>query len=125
MPNIYDDLKKKLEVDKKNEGISAIDIADLPANLRKVMRIMLREVEISLPDLKSKIANLPERSQISSEDLDQALVELTRQGWLIKRGLVGKITYQVNLRRKTGSELANSIWSKLEERISGNKPESD
>ncbi len=118
MPNIYDELKKKLDLEKKEEGISTIDIALLPSNLRQVMRIMLREVEINREDLEKKISQLPEKSRISDKDLAQSLQELTRQGWLIKRGLGEMVTYQVNLRRKAGSSLANTIWAKLEERIS-------
>ncbi len=124
MPNIYDELKKKLDLEKKEEGISTLDIADLPSNLRRIMRIMLREVEITQNDLEAKIARLPEDVQLSKEELDNALAELTTQGWLIKRGLGKNITYQVNLRRRAGSALANSIWSKLEERINASQTQS-
>jgi hypothetical protein len=123
MPNIYDELQKKLDLEKKEEGISTIDIAQLPSNLRQVMRIMLREVEINRENLEKKISQLPEKSRISEHNLTEALQELTKQGWLIKRGLGEKVTYQVNLRRKAGSALANSIWSKLEDRISGSRAE--
>jgi hypothetical protein len=125
MPNIYDELKKKLELEKKDEGISTIDIAQLPPNLRKVMRIMLREVEISQENLEAKIADLPEQSRMSRGDLTLALAELTQQGWLIKRGLGKQVTYQVNLRRRAGSSLANSIWAKLDERIGSSPPKEE
>jgi hypothetical protein len=45
--SIYDRLKQKVDVQKYEEGITALDLASLPATLRKIMRTMLREVEMT------------------------------------------------------------------------------
>ncbi len=117
MTNIFERLQKKLDVEKREEGISALEIADLPANLRKIMRLMLREYELTYEELCAAIDALPEADRLSRKELDEALATLSSQLWLIRRGEDALVTYQVNLRRKAGSKIAAGIWSVLDERI--------
>jgi len=46
---------------------------------------------------------------------------LTKQSWLISRGEGDSLNYQVNLRRKSGSSLAKSFWTQLDDRIAAQK----
>jgi len=119
--SVFDRLQEKLEVEKRDEGISPIEIASLPPNMRKIMRIMLREVEMTRSQLVELIENMPAADRMSLEDMDEALKTLSKQGWLICRGEGERINYQANLRRKAGSKLAQGIWSALDERIEASK----
>jgi hypothetical protein len=119
--SIFDRLQKKLELEKKTEGISPLELASLPPNLRKLMRLLTREVQIFYTDLTLKIAEMPERDRMSTQELDQALSELTRAGWLIQRGEGDRVNYQVNFRRKAGSKIAQGIWGSLEAKIAAAK----
>jgi DNA-binding transcriptional ArsR family regulator len=121
MPGVYDRLQKKLELEKREEGISPIEIAGLPPNLRKLMRLLVRESLIFYKDLLVKVGEMPERDRLTKSELDEALQELTRQGWLISRGEGERINYQVNLRRRAGSKIAQGIWAKLDEKIAESK----
>lgn len=121
MPGVYDRLNKKLGLEKREEGISPLEIAALPPNLRKLMRLLVRESIIFYKDLIDKIGEMPERDQLSKNELDEALKELTHQGWLISRGEGDRVNYQVNLRRKAGSKVAQGIWAKLDEKIAASK----
>jgi len=115
--SVFERLQQRLNVEKRDEGISAIEIADLPSPLRKIMRLMLREVELSYPDLREAVEAMPAKDRMSKPELDQALEVLTRQFWLIRRGEGERVTYQVNLRRKAGSKLAAGVWSALGDKI--------
>lgn len=119
--SIFDRLQKKLEVEKREEGISAIEIAELPPNLRKIMRMMLREVEMTYTALCQAIDSMPKEDRLNRDDLDHALETLSQQGWLIRRGEGEGINYAVNLRRKTGSSLKSSIWGNLDSKLSQDK----
>jgi predicted transcriptional regulator len=121
--SIYDRLKKKLEVQKYEEGISALDLASLPAPLRKIMRTMLREVEMTHVAIHQSIDETPPAENWGHADLDQALNELVKQNWLIRRGEGDRVNYTVNLRRKAGSSLDKNFWSALDAKISENKTE--
>ena len=117
MPGIFDRLQKEIENKQSEGGITALDLADLPPTLRKIMRLMLRELELSYPRMTDTIASLPDAERIPSNDLDEALDTLTRQGWLIRIGEGIKAIYKVNLRRKSGSTLASGIWGTLDEKL--------
>lgn len=122
MPGIFDRLQKEIENKQGEGGITALDLADLPPALRKIMRLMLRELELSYLQLTEAVAALPEAERLSHKDLDEALGVLTNQGWLIRIGQGGKAIYKVNLRRKAGSTIATGIWNSLDEKLKG-KPD--
>jgi hypothetical protein len=117
MAGVFDRLQTKIEDKQKEGGITALDLADLPPALRKIMRLMLRRLKMSYPQLCETMDALPEADRLSRDDLDKALEDLTRQSWLIRLGEGEKAIYKVNLRPKSGSALASGIWSTLEDRL--------
>lgn len=119
--SIFDRLQKKLEVEKSDEGISALDLAQLPQNLRRIMRLMLREIEMTRTAIVEAIENMPEDQRLNHDELDEALNTLSQQGWLICRGEGERTNYAVNLRRKRGSSLDSGIFKALEGKISQGK----
>ena len=121
MGSIYDRLQKKLDIQREDEGISPGDIAQLPPALRKIMRLMLREIELTHKAISDAMAALPEAGRLSQKDLDDALNTLTAQNWLIRRGEGERLNYTVNLRRKRGSNLDMTFWNALDAKISENK----
>jgi len=119
--SVFDRLQKALDVQKQEEGISAGDIAQLPPTLRKIMRLMLREIEMTYPAICAFIDSLPEADRVSHAELDQALATLTAQNWLIRRGEGERVNYTVNLRRKPGSSLGMNFWNALDAKIAESK----
>lgn len=122
MPGVFDRLQKEIENKQGEGGITALDLAELPPALRKIMRLMLRELQLSYPQLMDAIHALPEAERLKPKELDEALEVLTRQGWLIRIGTGPKAIYKVNLRRKAGSTLAGGIWNTLDSKLK-DKPE--
>lgn len=125
MGSIYDRLQKKLDIQHEEEGISPGDIAQLPPALRKIMRLMLREIELTHKAISEAMAALPEAERLSQTDLGQALDTLTTQNWLIRRGEGDRLNYTVNLRRKRGSSLDMSFWNTLDTKIAESKKSGD
>jgi hypothetical protein len=121
MSGIFDRLQKKMEVEAQKDGISPMDLAALPPLLRKVMRYMLREYEMSYSEICQWAKELPEEERPSQADLDQALEVLSKQFWLIKRGEGDRVRYQANLRRKAGSKLEQGAWNVLDSRIAASE----
>lgn len=121
MPGIFDRLQKELKIREQVNGISAMDIAELPPPLRKVIRLMLREIEMTYPALTEAMASWPEADRMKPADLDKAIATLTKQGWLIRFGEEQLITYRVNLRRKSGSTLGPGLWTSLRAKIEESK----
>jgi hypothetical protein len=123
MSGVFNRLQNKLDIQKREQGISPLELADLPPNLRKVMRLMLREVAMKYTELQKTVDAMPESQRMSHEDFDQALAMLVEQNWLIRSGEGDMVTYRVNLRRKAGSNLSKDIWASLDDKIIAPQPE--
>lgn len=115
--SIYDRLQNQLNIQKREQGISALELMDLPPNLRRIMKMMLREVVMKYTHLLKVVAELPPASQMTKDELDGALKTLVEQNWLIANGEGEFLSYRVNLRRKAGSTLDRDIWAALNNRI--------
>lgn len=119
MPGVFDRLNKEIENKKKEGGITPLDLVDLPPALRKIMRMMLREIQLDYNKLCEAMDAMPENERLSRKDLDESLSSLTDQSWLIRIGEGTKAIYKVNLRKKAGSTLAGGIWSSLDTKLKG------
>jgi len=117
MDGIYDRLQKQIDDRRKEGGISVLDLADLPPTLRKIMRLMLRRLQMSYSQLREAFEQMPEGDRLTRVYLDEALKELSGQAWLIQIGAGERAIYKVNLRRKAGSQLGESIWENLDAKL--------
>lgn len=117
MTGVFDRLQTKIEDKNKQGGITALDLADLPPALRKIMRLMLRQIRMGYPQLCAAMDGLPEPERISHADLDRSLETLTAQAWLTRHGQGAKAVYKVNLRVRSGSSLSDGIWALLDEKL--------
>lgn len=120
MPGLFDRLDKDIKSKQQEGGITALDLMDLPPALRKIMRLMLRELQMSYPRLCEAMDAMPETDRLTRADLDSALSTLAQQFWLIQIGEGQKAVYKVNLRRKAGSTLVSGIWSSLDDKLKQN-----
>lgn len=119
MPGVFDRLDKDIKSKQQEGGITALDLADLPPALRKIMRLMLREIQMSYPRLREAMEAVPEADRLTPADFDSALLTLTQQFWLTHIGEGEKAIYKVNLKRKAGSTLAAGIWASLDDKLKG------
>lgn len=117
MAGIFDRLQKEIDDREQEGGITALDLADLPSPLRKLMRMMLREIEMDYESLSEAAQALPKSDFMDKAELDQTLETLCDKNWLIRRGQGEVVSYRVNLRRKPGSNLSTGIWSALNKKI--------
>jgi len=108
------DAQIKLKAEAYPEDITILDLAELPPNLKHIMKIMLREPESSFEEILQANKELSVEDRSTTEQLQEALDELTKQFWLICRGEGERRRYQVNLRYKKGIK---AVWSILDERI--------
>src|SRR5271165_3277065 len=66
------------------DGLSILDLASLSAVQLQVMRIVLRDVEVSYSVLCDGIDKLPAAEWLSRADLDNILLDLLQKEWLIE-----------------------------------------
>ena len=121
MAGVFDRLQRQLDIQKRESGISALEIVDLPPNLRKIMRLMLREVVMKYTDLVKAVEAMPLANRLTKNELDKSLGTLVTQNWLLRSGEGEFVNYRVNLRRRAGSALNKDIWAALDSRIAQTK----
>jgi len=114
---VFDRLQKHIDDKQKEGGITALDFVDLPPALRKIMRLMLRQLQMNYPQLCEAMDKMPEKERLSRADLSEALDTLSKQAWLLQIGEGERAVYKVNLRRKAGSSLASGIWQSLDKKL--------
>jgi len=119
MPGVFDRLQKEIQDKQREGGISALDLADLPPALRRIMRMMLRELQLDYPRLVEAVEAASKEERLSRAELNAALDTLTQQSWLTRLGEGERAIYKVNLRRKAGSTLASGIWASLDDKLKG------
>jgi hypothetical protein len=117
MAGIFDRLQKQIDNKRKEGGISVLDLADLPPTLRKIMRLMLRQTKMNYAQLREAIEHSPEGEQLTRTNLDEALKMLSDQAWLIQIGEGERAVYKINLRRRAGSNLSETIWQNLDSKL--------
>ncbi len=115
--SVFDRLQQQLDIQKREQGISALELMDLPPNLRRIMKMMLREIVMKYIHLVQAVEELPPANRLTQAELDEALKMLVAQNWLIANGEGEFLSYRVNLRRKAGSALDRDIWATLGDRI--------
>jgi hypothetical protein len=113
---LFDQLHNQIGGDEDDGGLSPLDLRDLPDLQRKLMRHMLREVELPYEDIRDFAEGLEDDLRPTEQELERVLEELTEQRWLIRYGEKHFI-YEANLRRKAASNLAKNIWASLDKRI--------
>ena len=86
MPGVFDRLNKEIQDKQQEGGITALDLVGLPPALRKIMRLMLRELQMTYPRLTEAMESMPEAERLSLDDLQSALDTLTQQFWLVRIG---------------------------------------
>jgi hypothetical protein len=118
MAGVFDRLQKQIDDKRKEGGITVLDLADLPPALRKIMLLMLRQLQMNYAQLVEAIdRQLPEGERLTGTDLDEALKKLSEQAWLIQIGEGERAVYKVNLRRRAGSNLSETIWQNLDSKL--------
>ncbi len=126
--NALDKLQNSSELpDKDSGGIKASYLLELPPDQRRIMRLLLRHAEMTLPDLRKALDALPEDEQVTSDQMDKAIQILIEQNWLIRLEVNEIVSYKANFqrkvesgveksppRRRSVSPVARGIWDALE-----------
>lgn len=90
----------------RDEGANLLGLAELAPVPRRIMRLLLREPEMSYADLCRDLAEAPADERAARDEVDAALAQLAEQNWVVVSGSDETRRYKANLRRRTGRGLA-------------------
>jgi predicted transcriptional regulator len=74
-------------------------LGDMPSEQRTIMRLFLRNIEMSLGELQKAIEALPEEKRMDQETIVQTLENLIQKKWVERIEVNGEIVYSVVQKR--------------------------
>jgi len=108
-PALFQRLQAEIELRERTEGISPLDLLDLPPALRRVLTRITRAGHITLTNLATDLA-LPE------DQVRAVTTQLAEKGYLRQYVREGERYYCTYFGRKRGRELPLDLWAALGER---------
>lgn len=108
-PALFQRLQEEIELRERTEGISPLDLLDLPPALQHVLTQITRAGQISLTDLATDLA-LPE------EEVLVLTARLVEKGYLREYMRAGERYCRTHFGRKRERELPLDLWEALSER---------
>ncbi len=106
---MFDHIQNEIKTQDKKEGISPADLLELSPPLRRLMKQITREGEIT----EKKAAGHLGESAANAREILNGLVE---KGYLERENREGEWTYRPRFARKRGRDIPVGIWSALEQR---------
>lgn len=96
------------------EQISLLDLMDLPAPLRRIVRIVLREITMTYSQILGALDKLPDAQRLDRQTTDTALDELTQMRLLIRFFRNHEASYRVNLSHRQPRAADETLWQKAD-----------
>lgn len=108
MTGLFNRLQDEIDARDKNEGLSPIDLLDMPEALAAVINQIIRKNGMKLEDIAEELEQSPKETQVQ-------LDELVEKGY-VRRVEVGEdeLWYKAQFGRKADKALSMSIWSALD-----------
>lgn len=94
-------------------GFNVVDFMSLPSIERSVVRLIMRHVTVTYPQLREAVAALPVEQQIDQSRLNNALAHLIRTRWLIQQVDQQRVVYRVNTLGRSSSQ-NQDLWDRLD-----------
>ncbi len=107
---LFGRLQNEVNAREKTPGITIADILDLPDSLRDLINWMMREVEVSLPELAAHLG----KDEPSARAM---LATLLDKGFVREIEMKGKLTYRVRLAPKRKITMPANLWKALDDKI--------
>lgn len=83
-------------------GFNMVGFMDLPGFERCIVRLLLRETELTYPELRQAVADMPEDLRMNEPQLESALDHLVNSEWVISQG-DQLVSYRVSPIQRTSS----------------------
>ena len=92
------------------DGLSLLELSDLPAAWRTIIRLLMREQPQTYGALADAAANLPDSQRLQGDHFDEALAALCHHGYLIQQNVDGSRQFTTKIARKAGRTLGSNLW---------------
>lgn len=107
MAGLFNRLQDEIDARDQGEGLSPIDLLDMPEALAEVINHIIRKNGMKLEDIAEELGDTIEKTQ-------NTLDELVEKGYVRRVEVKEEIWYKAQFGRKADKTLSMSIWSALD-----------
>jgi DNA-binding MarR family transcriptional regulator len=107
MAGLFNRLQDELDSREQQDGISPIDLLDLPPALATIIKQIVRKNGMKLADIAKALNQSPEKAQ-------KALDELVDKGYVRRVEVKEDIWYKAFFRRKADKPIGSGVWAALD-----------
>lgn len=108
MSDLFNRLQDEIDSQDEPGGLSPVDLLDLPDEIAKIIRAIIRQNGMKLADVAAALDN-------SEEETRQTLDELIQKGFVREIQVKNEIWYKARFARKHKSTISSSLWQALDD----------
>ena len=108
MSNLFNRLQDEIDSQEKQDGISPIDLLDLPSAISSIIKKIIRRNGMKLAQIAEELNQSPDETQ---ETLD-GLVE---KGYVRRVEVKEEVWYKARFAQKRTRSLSSGFWSALDQ----------
>lgn len=107
MSGLFDRLQDEINARGEPEGLSPIDLLDLPVELAAIVKKIVRRNGMPLTEIAEDLQQTPEAAIAT-------LAELVQKKFMRRIEVKGEIWYKAQFARKPDKKLSQGVWSVLD-----------
>ena len=111
---LFDRLQDELDARERQEGLSPIDLLDLPPALAAIAKKIVRRNGMSLTEIAEEMDQTP-------ADVQTVLDDLVAKGLIRRVEVSGEFWYKAHFARKADKKLSTGVWSALDDLLDKDK----
>jgi predicted transcriptional regulator len=106
MTGLFNRLQDEISAREKQQGLSPVDLLDMPEPLANIINQIIRNNGMKLEDIAEKLSQ-------SAADTKIMLDELVQKGFIRQVEVKQELWYKAHFSRKADKSLSLGIWSAL------------
>lgn len=107
MASLFDRLQAEIEANERGDGISPVDLLDLPSEIATLIKRIIRLNGMRLTQVAQELGATPEQAQ-------QSLDELVAKGYVRRVEVKGELWYKARFAKKRSRSLSSAFWRSLD-----------
>ena len=111
---LFDRLQDEIDARGRQEGLSPIDLLDLPPGLAAIAKKIVRRNGMSLAEIADEMGQKP-------ADIQTLLDDLVTKGLIRKLDVSGETWYKAHFARKADKKLSTGVWTALDNLLEQDK----
>jgi predicted transcriptional regulator len=107
MKGLFDRLQSEIDARERQEGLSPIDLLDMPPEMAAITKKIVRRNGMKLEDIAAELGHAPDETQAALDDL-------VKKGFMRRVEVNDEVWYKAFFGRKADKKLSTGVWSALD-----------